>query len=451
LKNYEETDSRLDAVRQEVTLEPVTERDTAEMNQFIEIEAAANAILAGPKCMRGQHDKCTRTSAQCGCACHKAAATEPEPQSTGSARTAGEPEIPANDQEGARAMSNTSPQCQIGDHKDCKVISKSGIHCACYCHQTAEERQAKREQEHAESAAFRAAHPDYIPTYVPSNADMERQFEHDTGVKKVRDDGGREQDFYDFADLQIAAGETYISRNCQEHDPRFTCNDSRCMCACHKPASTGFARTAGEPERHEETTDELDGGEYGRVCLDCLQPATENVNSTWYCTAHAPKQEEEKVSAGAGWGGLREPRGGRPKSERSEPLYQSGYQAGYKAQDRKKAVKLVKRTEQVWKLYKGDTCVAIVQDGKCVRGWMNAQTYGTITTTSDGRDWWWVGEDVEALKENGFRYSHTNERYIGSKTGREYFQDGEGNWFCNWEEDGEMYEAEVKGPVEIAE
>jgi hypothetical protein len=185
------------------------------------------------------------------------------------------------------------------------------------------------------------------------------------------------------------------------------------MCACHKPASTGFARTAGEPERHLDTTEPPQAGQRWEA-------------GRWVRTV------------------------GRPATERGHPLYQSGYQAGYKAQDRKKAVKLVKRTEQVWKLYKGDTCVAIVQDGKCVRGWMNAQTYGTITTTSDGRDWWWVGEDVEALKENGFRYSHTNERYIGSKTGREYFFDGE-HWFCNWEEDGEMYEAEVKGPVEIAE
>ncbi len=160
-----------------------------------------------------------------------------------------------------------SPQCQIGDHNLCKVVSKSGIRCACRCHLTAEEREAKREQERAADAAFRASHPDYIPTYGPSNADMERQL----GAKKARDDGGRELEYYD-----IEPGDTHISGACGEHQHRQPCYDSRCQCACHQPVptgadfynqrlqeyrqmrsqSSGSARIAPEPEKHEETTEQ---------------------------------------------------------------------------------------------------------------------------------------------------------------------------------------------------
>lgn len=142
-------------------------------------------------------------------------------------------------------------------------------------------------------------------------------------------------------------------------------------------------------------------------------------------------------------GGAREG-AGRPKLGET---YEQGYQAGYKAAERKKATKLVEKTEQVWKKYEGDTCIAIVQDGKCVRGWMNAQTYGTISTR-DGRDWWWIGLSAEELKENHFSYAHTNTRYFGAKSGHEYFTDGE-DWWAEWEEDGEMYQGNPVREVEI--
>jgi hypothetical protein len=80
-----------------------------------------------------------------------------------------------------------------------------------------------------------------------------------------------------------------------------------------------------------------------------------------------------------------------------------------------------------YKKYQGDTSVALVRDGVCTRGWMDAQTYGTITTR-DGRDWWWVGQDVETLKENGFSYAGNEVQYFGVKSGKEYHQMDDGSW-----------------------
>jgi hypothetical protein len=34
-----------------------------------------------------------------------------------------------------------------------------------------------------------------------------------------------------------------------------------------------------------------DDGDYGMACIVCLEPATENVKSEWFCKEHAPKAE----------------------------------------------------------------------------------------------------------------------------------------------------------------
>lgn len=102
-------------------------------------------------------------------------------------------------------MSKSSPQCQIGDHSLCKVVSKSGIRCACECHLTEQERAEKHA---AEAATFEAnIRAGYIPTVGPGNADFARQFEHDTGVETIHDEDGRDEGFYDFVKDHVPAPE----------------------------------------------------------------------------------------------------------------------------------------------------------------------------------------------------------------------------------------------------
>ena len=38
---------------------------------------------------------------------------------------------------------------------------------------------------------------------------------------------------------------------------------------------------------------EPDGGEYGMTCIECNEPATENINGEWYCKEHVPALEKQ--------------------------------------------------------------------------------------------------------------------------------------------------------------
>ena len=73
----------------------------------------------------------------------------------------------------------------------------------------------------------------------------------------------------------------------------------------------------------------MENNEYGMVCIECLEEATENVNGEWYCTKHVPQAEKQ-------WGGAREG-AGRPKGTAKGTTYQEGYNAGYQAGKRENA------------------------------------------------------------------------------------------------------------------
>lgn len=136
--------------------------------------------------------------------------------------------------------------------------------------------------------------------------------------------------------------------------------------------------------------------------------------------------EQREEAAKQGWGGTR-----------------SG--AGRPAQgDEVRVIRLVKSQEQVYSRSAGDTDVAIVKDGVCVSGLVRGQTGATVSTR-DGRKWGWVGLDVEALKANGFTYSHTNAVYHGVKTGKEYAQLNDGSW----ERMDDEGPTPVRGKIEI--
>lgn len=128
------------------------------------------------------------------------------------------------------------------------------------------------------------------------------------------------------------------------------------------------------------------------------------------------------------WGGKREGAGAKPTSD-------------------KVAIIRVRRVvDTIYKKYEGDMKVARVRDGKCVHAWMDAQTYGTITTR-DGRPWSWEGLTVEELKEAGFKYTSNEVLYLGVKSGKEYHQMDDGTW----ERMDDEGWTPVKGQVEIVE
>lgn len=134
--------------------------------------------------------------------------------------------------------------------------------------------------------------------------------------------------------------------------------------------------------------------------------------------------EQREAAAKQGWGGKRE--GAGRKSD--------------------KVIKVVKFVQQTWVRYQGDTDVALVESGKCIAGWVNKQTGGMVNTV-DGRAWFWVGYDLEALKEAGFMHRENAVIYRGFKSGKEYQQFDDGRWY-RMDEEGET---EVRGTVEIVE
>lgn len=110
--------------------------------------------------------------------------------------------------------------CNAGHHDNC-----NGKNCTCECHKPSKPEPTS-----------------ILPTSGPSDVDFTRQFEQDTGIKTLRDDGGRDLGFYDFNDLKIAAGGTHISGACDPDHFNHQCGpcyDNRCQCACHQPVPAG--------------------------------------------------------------------------------------------------------------------------------------------------------------------------------------------------------------------
>jgi hypothetical protein len=64
--------------------------------------------------------------------------------------------------------------------------------------------------------------------------------------------------------------------------------------------------------------------------------------------------------------------------------------------------------QQVWELYHGDTTVAIVKNGVCVRSFVRSQT-GAVYQRSNPENDPNKGLDTETLKAYGFSYKWTEE------------------------------------------
>lgn len=126
------------------------------------------------------------------------------------------------------------------------------------------------------------------------------------------------------------------------------------------------------------------------------------------------------------WGGKREGAGRPPNS------------------DKVTIIKVRREVHKLYRRYGGDTKMARVVDGKCVRAWVNAQRYGDVSTV-DGRPWWWEGRTEDELKESGFKFLRPETCFFGVKSGKEYHQIDDGSWE-RMEEEGPVA---VRGEVEI--
>lgn len=121
--------------------------------------------------------------------------------------------------------------------------------------------------------------------------------------------------------------------------------------------------------------------------------------------------------------------------------------AGRPAQgDEVRVIRVRREVHLFYSRYGGDTKMARVVNGKCIRAWVNAQTYGDVSTV-DGRPWWWEGKTLEELKEAGFTHAGNEVCYFGVKTGKEYHQIDDGSW----ERMDDEGPTPVRGKVEVVE
>jgi hypothetical protein len=89
-------------------------------------------------------------------------------------------------------------------------------------------------------------------------------------------------------------------------------------------------------------------------------------------------------------------------------------------------ITLSKSRESVYRRYHGDTDVALVVDGVCVRSWVNGQTGAMWQSFTPDRDPL-QGLSVADLKARGFDYSRSNAVYRDA-AGNTYCYDSYGGW-----------------------